>query len=57
MSSHQIKQHVAAHNWFAVAIEFIVVVVGILLAFQITEWADARSDRGWRQPFASWPLW
>ncbi len=45
MISRRIKEHVTAHNWFAVAVDFVIVVVGILLAFQITEWADARADR------------
>lgn len=31
-------------NWFAVAVEFVIVVVGILLAFQITEWNASRKD-------------
>jgi len=45
MIPRRIKEHVNAHNWFAVAIDFLIVVVGILLAFQVTEWAEARSDR------------
>jgi len=45
MISRRIKEHVTAHNWFAVGVDFLIVVIGILLAFQITEWADARSDR------------
>lgn len=45
MISRRIIEHVKAQNWFAVGIDFVIVVVGILLAFQITEWADARSDR------------
>lgn len=32
-------------NWFAVALEFVIVVVGVLLAFQITLAAEARRDR------------
>jgi hypothetical protein len=34
--------HVKAQNWTAVALDFVIVVVGILIAFQITEWNDAR---------------
>jgi hypothetical protein len=45
MISRRIKEHVKAQNWFAVGVDFLIVVVGILLAFQITEWAQARSDR------------
>ncbi|WP_189496395.1 DUF6090 family protein [Algimonas arctica] len=32
-------------NWFAVALDFFIVVFGILIAFQITNWSDARSER------------
>ncbi len=45
MIPRRIKEHIKAQNWFAVGIDFFIVVVGILLAFQITEWAEARSDR------------
>lgn len=44
MISRSIKAHITAHNWFAVGIDFLIVVIGILLAFQITEWSDAQSD-------------
>lgn len=45
MIPRRIAEHVKAQNWFAVGVDFLIVVVGILLAFQITEWAGARSDR------------
>jgi len=45
MISRRIKEHVEAHNWFGVGVDFFIVVIGILLAFQITEWANSRSDR------------
>ena len=32
-------------NWFAVFLDFFIVVVGILIAFQITEWNEGRQDR------------
>ncbi|MFK8032416.1 MAG: DUF6090 family protein [Gammaproteobacteria bacterium] len=31
-------------NWFAVFIDFLIVVVGILIAFQITKWNEARQE-------------
>lgn len=37
--------HVRAQDWTAVAIDFAIVVLGILLAMQITEWNQARHDR------------
>ena len=45
MILRRITEHVKAQNWFAVAIDFLIVVAGILLAFQITAWNEARRDR------------
>ncbi len=45
MIPRRITEHLKAQNWFAVAIDFVIVVAGILIAFQITEWNDARRDR------------
>ncbi|MEL6830844.1 MAG: hypothetical protein AAFO63_11980 [Pseudomonadota bacterium] len=38
-------EHVKSQNWFAVALDFFIVVVGILIAFQITEWNERREQR------------
>jgi hypothetical protein len=45
MILRQITQHVKDQNWFAVALDFVIVVVGILIAFQITNWNEARGER------------
>lgn len=45
MILRRITEHCKEQNWFAVGVDFLIVVIGILLAFQITEWADVRSDR------------
>jgi uncharacterized protein DUF6090 len=45
MRLRRITKHVKDQNWFAVALDFIIVVVGILLAFQITNWSEARGER------------
>ena len=45
MLLRRITQHVHEQNWFAVALDFFIVVAGILIAFQITNWNEARSDR------------
>jgi len=37
--------HVKAQNWAAVFLDFIIVVAGILIAFQITNWNESRQDR------------
>ena len=46
MILRRITKHVKDQNWFAVGLDFIIVVVGILIAFQITNWNEARADRG-----------
>ena len=45
MLLRRITKHVTDQNWFAVFIDFLIVVVGILIAFQITNWSEARSAR------------
>lgn len=45
MRLRHITQHVKEQNWFAVALDFVIVVFGILIAFQITNWSDARGDK------------
>lgn len=39
MLLRSITKHVKDQNWFAVALDFFIVVVGILIAFQITNWS------------------
>jgi uncharacterized protein YjeT (DUF2065 family) len=36
--------HIKEQNWFAVALDFVIVVFGILIAFQITNWREAQQD-------------
>ena len=45
MILRRITKHVKDQNWFAVCLDFCIVVVGILIAFQITNWSEARKDR------------
>jgi hypothetical protein len=45
MILRRLSEHVKAQNWFAVALDFIIVVVGILIAFQVTAWNEQRADR------------
>ncbi len=51
MILRRITEHVKTQNWFAVALDFVIVVVGILIAFQITEWNEARADRHREQQY------
>ena len=49
MLLRSLTKHVRDQNWFAVFLDFFIVVAGILIAFQITNWNEARlserSDR------------
>ncbi len=38
-------KHVKDQNWFAVGLDFFIVVVGILIAFQITNWNENQTAR------------
>lgn len=42
MILRRITKHVKDQNWFAVGIDFVIVVAGILIAFQITNWSEER---------------
>jgi len=45
------NEHVKDQNWFAVWLDLIVVVVGIFLGLQVTQWNDDRQDVKWEQEF------
>jgi len=45
MRLRKVSKHVKEQNWFAVGLDFLIVVCGILIAFQITTWNEARQDR------------
>lgn len=44
MILRRITEHIKAQNWFAVGLDFVIVVVGVLIAFQITTWGEIRRD-------------
>ncbi|MEP3422151.1 MAG: hypothetical protein ABJN35_10490 [Erythrobacter sp.] len=39
---NRIKSHLANQNWTAIALEFVIVVCGVAIGFQITEWNRGR---------------
>jgi hypothetical protein len=41
MRLRSLTKHIREQNWFAVALDFFIVVAGILIAFQITNWNEA----------------
>lgn len=45
MLLRHITKHVKDQNWFAVLLDFFIVVVGILIAFQINSWAEGQADK------------
>ena len=44
MILQRIGKAIREQNWFAVVLEFVVVVAGVLLAFQISQWAEHRAS-------------
>ena len=45
MILRRITQHVKAQNWFAVGLDFFIVVTGIWVALMVGQWADERQQR------------
>ena len=45
MLLRSMTKHVKDQNWFAVGLDFFIVVFGILITFQVTNWNEARSFR------------
>lgn len=41
----RISKAIREQNWFAVALEFIIVIAGVVIGFQVTEWRGAQADR------------
>lgn len=44
MILRRMTQHVKDQNWFAVVLDFVIVVAGILIAFQISSMAEKRGE-------------
>lgn len=45
MLLHRLKKHIREQNWFAVGLDFIVVVAGIFIGLQVNNWNEDRKDR------------
>lgn len=45
MILRRIREHVTQHNWFAVAIDFVIVVIGVFVGIQASNWNQSRIDR------------
>lgn len=44
MLLRRITEHVKAQNWTAVALDFVIVVVGVFIGIQVSNWNAARAD-------------
>ena len=45
MILRRISENVRSQNWFTVAVEFVIVVVGVFLGLQVQDWNEARKER------------
>lgn len=46
MLLRRVMGHVKAQNWTAVALDFVIVVVGVFIGIQVSNWNEARKDEG-----------
>jgi len=53
MILRRFTEHLKEQNWFAVGLEVIVVIVGIFLGMQVTDWNENRKDHNDGQDFIS----
>ncbi|MEO0368370.1 MAG: hypothetical protein AAF197_06230, partial [Pseudomonadota bacterium] len=44
MILRRVTEHVKAQNWFAVVIDFVIVIVGVFLGIQVANWNEARTN-------------
>ncbi|GAB5500960.1 MAG: hypothetical protein PsegKO_32710 [Pseudohongiellaceae bacterium] len=51
MLLRRITQHVSEQNWFAVVIDFAIVVIGVFIGIQVANWNDTRADRSLRSQY------
>ena len=45
MILRRISENIRSQNWFAVAVEFVIVVVGVFMGLQVQDWNEARKER------------
>ena len=45
MLLRRVKSHIEKENWFAVFIDFIIVVVGVFIGIQVANWNEEQSDK------------
>ena len=52
MVIRRIREHVTTHNWFAVAIDLAIVVAGVFLGTQVSNWNESRLETARPNPIA-----
>ena len=45
MLLRRVTQHVKSQDWFAVGLDFAIVVAGVVLALQVSNWSEARANK------------
>ncbi|MEM9838963.1 MAG: hypothetical protein AAF830_07375 [Pseudomonadota bacterium] len=45
MLIRRVNEHVRTQNWFAVGIDFLIVVVGVVMGLQVSNWNEARAEQ------------
>jgi len=45
MILRSITKHIREQNWFAVGLDFLIVIVGVFIGIQVSNWNEAQSDR------------
>ncbi len=45
MLLRRITKHVKEQNWFAIGIDFVIVVIGVFIGIQVANWNDVQSTR------------
>jgi hypothetical protein len=46
MVIRRIREHAASYNWFAVAVDLAIVIIGVFIGIQASNWNAARIERG-----------
>lgn len=44
MLLRRVSKHVKDQNWFAIGIDFVIVVIGVFIGIQVANWNEARSE-------------
>ena len=46
MLLRRITHHIREYEWFAIAVEIMVIIIGLMLALQLDRWQESRAERG-----------